>query len=104
MAIVLGFMAPDAYTCRHARGDGAKRGSPPAALLRENFREDGKVKNRALANLSRWQDDKVVGRRAELRGEAPTARLADTFEISHSTPHGHGAAVLGRCAAWGSKR
>ena len=80
------------------------RGSPPAALLRESFREDGKVKNPTLANLSRWQDDKVVGLRAELRGEAPTARLADTSEISHSPPHGHGVAVLGRCAAWGSKR
>ena len=29
------------------------RGSPPAVLLRESFREDGKVKTRTLANLSR---------------------------------------------------
>src|SRR5437763_1469894 len=30
------------------------RGSPPAILLRESYREAGKTKNRTLANLSRW--------------------------------------------------
>jgi len=30
------------------------RGSPPAILLRESYREAGKVKNRTLANLSSW--------------------------------------------------
>lgn len=30
------------------------RGSPPAILLRESFRENGKTKNRTLANLSGW--------------------------------------------------
>ena len=35
------------------------RGSPPAILLRESYREDGKVKNRTLANLSRWPEHKV---------------------------------------------
>ena len=28
--------------------------SPPAFLLRESFRHDGKAKNRTLANLSHW--------------------------------------------------
>ena len=28
------------------------RGSPPAILLRESYREAGKTKNRTLANLS----------------------------------------------------
>jgi hypothetical protein len=28
------------------------RGSPPAVLLRESYREDGKIKSRTLANLS----------------------------------------------------
>ena len=42
------------------------RGSPPAVLLRESFREDGKVKTRTLANLSRWPEHKVDKlRRAE---------------------------------------
>ena len=30
------------------------RNSPPAILLRESFRVDGKVRNRTLANLSHW--------------------------------------------------
>ena len=29
------------------------RGSPPAILLRETYREGGKVKNRTLANLTK---------------------------------------------------
>jgi hypothetical protein len=35
------------------------RGSPPAVLLRESFRENGKVKTRTLANLSRWPEHKL---------------------------------------------
>jgi hypothetical protein len=35
------------------------RGSPPAILLRESYREAGKVKNRTLANLSAWPEAKV---------------------------------------------
>jgi hypothetical protein len=35
------------------------RGSPPAILLRESYREAGKVKNRTLANLSSWPEAKV---------------------------------------------
>jgi len=30
------------------------RGSPPAILLRESFRENGRVRKRTLANLSDW--------------------------------------------------
>jgi hypothetical protein len=32
----------------------ANRNSPPAVLLRESYREHGKVKSRTLANLSKW--------------------------------------------------
>jgi hypothetical protein len=35
------------------------RGSPPAVLLRESYREGGKVKSRTLANLSRWPEHKI---------------------------------------------
>ena len=31
----------------------SNRGSPPAVLLRESYRENGKVKVRTLANLTR---------------------------------------------------
>ena len=71
------------------------RGSPPAVLLRESFREDGKVKNRTLANLSRWPDDKVAALQAVLGGKAPAVALEGAFEIARSLPHGHVAAVLG---------
>ncbi len=46
------------------------RGSLPAVLLRESFREDGKVKNRTLANLSRWPEQKVEALSAVLGGVA----------------------------------
>ena len=37
------------------------RNSPPAVLLRESFRQDGKVKKRTIANLSKWPDHLVDG-------------------------------------------
>lgn len=71
------------------------RGSPPAVLLRESFREGGKVKNRTLANLSRWPEDKVAALQAVLAGKPAPLALEGAFEISRSLPHGHVAAVLG---------
>jgi transposase len=71
------------------------RGSPPAILLRESYREGGKVKNRTLANLSRWPQEKVDALARVLKGLPPKVVLADTFEITRSLPHGHVAAVLG---------
>jgi hypothetical protein len=35
------------------------RKSPPAILLRQAYREDGKVKNRTLANLSDWNPARI---------------------------------------------
>ena len=71
------------------------RGSPPAILLRESYREGGKVKNRTLANLSRWPDDKVDALARVLKGLPAQVELAEAFEITRSLPHGHVAAVLG---------
>jgi hypothetical protein len=72
------------------------RGSPPAILLRESYREAGKVKNRTLANLSSWPDAKVDALTRVLKGQPPpAARLDEAFEITRSLPHGHVAAVLG---------
>ena len=71
------------------------RGSPPAILLRESYREGGKVKNRTLANLSRWPEDKVEALSAVLKGLLPRMGLEGAFEIARSLPHGHVAAVLG---------
>jgi Transposase DDE domain len=72
------------------------RGSPPAILLRESFREAGKVKNRTLANLSAWPEAKVDALARVLKGQPPPAApLQEAFEITRSLPHGHVAAVLG---------
>jgi hypothetical protein len=71
------------------------RGSPPAVLLRESYREAGKVKNRTLANLSSWPDAKVDALSRVLKGQPAPGALEGTFEISRSLPHGHVAAVLG---------
>ena len=72
------------------------RGSPPAILLRESYREAGKVKNRTLANLSSWPEAKVDALTRVLKGQPPPAAALDgAFEITRSLPHGHVAAVLG---------
>src|SRR5580704_6726302 len=72
------------------------RNSPPAILLRESFRENGKVHNRTIANLSHWPPDKVDALRAVLKGAtALGAPLPQAFDIVRSRPHGHVAAVLG---------
>ncbi|MDT5303733.1 MAG: hypothetical protein QOG79_7116, partial [Mycobacterium sp.] len=71
------------------------RGSPPAILLRESYREAGKVKNRTLANLSHWPEHKVDTLARALKGLPPKLELAQAFEITRSLPHGHVAAVLG---------
>lgn len=74
------------------------RDSPPAVLLRESFRLNGKVKKRTLANLSKCPPHAVEALRAALKGEvlAPNTSLslADQFEISASPAHGHVAAVV----------
>ncbi len=77
------------------------RGSPPAVLLRESYREDGKVRTRTLANLSRWPDHKVEKLQRALKGLPATGDLAEAFEITRSLPHGHVAAVLGTARALG---
>ena len=71
------------------------RGSPPAILLRESYREGGKVKNRTLANLSHWPPEKVDDLRRVLKGQSPKLDLTQAFEVTRSLQHGHVAAVLG---------
>ncbi len=71
------------------------RNSPPAILLRESYREQGKVKKRTLANLSSWPPEMVEKFQALLRGEVvANSQLEEAFEIVRSRPHGHVAAVL----------
>jgi transposase len=77
------------------------RGSLPAVLLRESYREDGKVKTRTLANLSRWPEHKVDKLQRALKGLPAANDLCEAFEITRSLPHGHVAAVLGTARALG---
>jgi transposase len=69
------------------------RKSPPAILLREGYRENGKVKNRTLANLTQWPQQKVAMFRRLLNDEK-LAPLGKVFEIVASPHHGHVQAVL----------
>ena len=79
------------------------RSSPPAVLLRESWREGGKVRTRTLANLSDWPEAKVEALRRVLRGETLVA-AADRFAIERALPHGHVAAVLGTLRETGLDR
>ena len=69
------------------------RNSPPAILLREGWRENGKVRKRTLANLSKWPKGKIDTLRRVLKDE-PLVGRDDAFDIVRSLPHGHVAAVL----------
>jgi transposase len=72
------------------------RNSPPAILLRESFRLNGKVNNRTLANLSHWPAAQVDALRSVLKGATSLGTpLPQAFDIVRSRPHGHVAAVLG---------
>ena len=69
------------------------RNSKPTYLLRESFRENGKVKNRTLANLSSLPKEQIRLISLALKGERLVA-VDDAFRISRSLPHGHVQAVL----------
>ena len=70
------------------------RASAPAVLLRESYRENGKVRNRTLANLSDWPAEQVQSLRAVLRGDRLVPAGEGGFEIRRSLPHGHVVAAL----------
>ena len=81
------------------------RDSPPAILLRESYREDGKVRKRTLANLSSLSAEVIEGLKVLLRGGVAVPETQEVFSIERSLPHGHVAAVLAaarQCdaAAW----
>ena len=71
------------------------RDSPPCTLLRESYRQGGKVKKRTIANLTQWSPHLVEGLRALLRGGSVVERVDEAFDVVRTLPHGHVAAVLG---------
>jgi hypothetical protein len=73
------------------------RSSPPCILLRESYRDEGKVRHRTIANLSSWPDDLVFGLRELLknhRASNPVTPATQGFRIERSIPHGHVQAVV----------
>jgi len=79
------------------------RNSPPAYLLREGYRQEGKVKTRTLANLTALGEEKIALIAEVLKG-APLARVDEAVEIRRALPHGQVAAVLGTLRKLGLDR
>ncbi len=72
------------------------RTSRPAVLLREGWREHGKIRKRTLANLSDWAEDRIEALRAVLKGDLRLrAAGPPPFDIVRTRPHGHVVAALG---------
>jgi len=70
------------------------RGSPPAILLREGWRDGKKTHKRTVANLSDWPPHKIDLFRRLLRDEMLVSPAA-LFDTERTLPHGHVEAVLG---------
>src|SRR5229473_1863511 len=80
------------------------RDSPPAILLRESYREAGKVKKRTLLNLSDWPHERIAGFKALLKGGTVIPKDQDAITIIRSLPHGHVDAALGTARKIGLDR
>ena len=83
------------------------RSSPSAILLRESFRQDGKVHSRTLANLSHWAPAHIQAFRRALRGDfdhlaSPDPTLGLVFGLLFALKHL--ADFLGLTAALGKSR
>ena len=72
-------------------------------MLRESFREEGKVKKRTLANLSALPMEQVELVRASLKGQK-FIPVDGSFDIMETLPHGHVAAVTGTIKNLGMAR
>jgi transposase len=80
------------------------RNSPPAILLRESYRHQGKVRKRTLCNLSDWSPAHVEGLRGVLKGGTVIPAEHDALTVTRSLPHGHVAAALGTARKIGLDR
>src|SRR6516165_1281766 len=80
------------------------RHSPPAILLRESYREGGKIKKRTLLNLSNWPADRIAGFKMLLKGGTVIPSDQQAITIIRSLPHGHVAAALGTARKIGLDR
>jgi len=80
------------------------RHSPPAILLRESYREGGRVKKRTLLNLSDWPADRIAGFKMLLKGGTVVPSDQQAITIIRSLPHGHVVAALGTARKIGLDR
>ena len=80
------------------------RNSAPAVLLREGYREGGKIIKRTLANLSHWDAQLIEHFRLLLKGGVAVESPDAVMTIERTLPHGHVAAVLGAARACGAER
>jgi transposase len=83
------------------------RSSPPAILIRESYRHQGKVKSRTIANISRWDPARIEALRRALRGDFDHLAAADpavgpVFGLLYAL--GRVAEELGITAALGKRR
>ena len=79
------------------------RNSRPAILLREGWREGGKVKKRTIANLTDWPPHVVEALRLALKGNQLVG-VEDAFQTVSSRAHGHVKAVLSAMERLGIKK
>jgi transposase len=79
------------------------RGSPPAVLLRESYREGKKVRTRTLANLSSLTAGQIEGIRRVLRGKEPFGVGAGVRKVRDES-HGAVDAVLRAARRLGVER
>ena len=79
------------------------RGSRPAILLRESYRDGDEIKNRTLKNLSDWPAERIQLLRAVLRGET-LVPAGEGLAIVRALPHGHVSAALGTARRIGLDR
>lgn len=69
--------------------------SPPAVLLRESYRFEGRAHKRTLLNISDWPEELIRGFRALLKGGTAIPADKEALTITRSLPHGPVAAVIG---------
>ena len=80
------------------------RDSPPAFLIRQSWRENGKIKRRTLANLSKLPPHTIEAIRLVLKGAQVVADPQKAFVIERALPHGHVQALLGLCRQLGLRQ
>jgi hypothetical protein len=69
------------------------RKSPPTYLLRETYREDGKVKHNTIGNITSLGIEKISLIDAVLKNHK-LAPVDQAFHLQKTTPHGHVEAIL----------